>query len=157
MEYLDRIILIMHIFLGAMLFMLAGIMQLIVGPIIGKIENSDDRNKASGVIKRRVEPLIRTIIIMMTLSALYLLYSRWANIGTSSLIWVKIIFGGTALIFANLLHFYFRPIKMNLKISEQNEDVAKLNKLNKVTFYMEKVVLAGSVFAFFMGVLYNHF
>lgn len=123
---------------------------------MSKIKSAQDKQEAMAVIRKRAEPVMKSAILIMSISALYLIHSRWALIQASWVMSIKVLLGGSALIFANTLHFYLRKRKMKLQKSNSPQDERTLKKIQTLSQVMEKTVLIGAVSAYLLGVAYNH-
>ena len=156
MEYLNNIVIIIHIIFGAVLFMFSGIMQLVVGPAMSVVKMGPEKKLAQQVLQKRAQRSMHVAILVMTITALYLLHARWGMIVSSHLFILKVTWGAFALIMANILHFGIRFKRMKLQKSEDPLDQAKLERLKKKVWAIEKVILVSAVLAFVLGVVFNH-
>ncbi|MES0489470.1 MAG: hypothetical protein ABUK01_05715 [Leptospirales bacterium] len=156
MDFLYNIVVIVHVVFGAVLFMFSGIMQLVVGPAMSHFQMSPEKKSAQQVLQKRAQRSMHVAIVVMSLTALYLLHSRWGMIQSSNLLIVKVIFGAFALIMANILHFGVRFKRMKLQKSENPEDKLKLDRLKKKIWAIEKIILYSAATAFILGVVFNH-
>jgi len=154
METIDSLILVAHIVCGAALFMTTIIMQLVMTNVMKRVPMSDGKMAAQNFIKTRWKPVVNGVIIVMTLSAFYLLSTRWYMISVTPLLHAKIFFGGLTLLLANLLHFYWPGKKRRL---EKRGETAAVIRLSARTAIYEKVVLVGAATTFLLGVIFNHF
>jgi len=152
--YLNDIAVFAHVISGTILVMTLVIMQLVIGPAMARLTNGDEKKSAVSVIQRRWHPVVDAVIIVQSVTALYFLVTRWQIIGTTPILHFKVTFGIIALVCANALHFYYRGFKRRLSATGQKERLARINKLTR---YMEKVVLVTGVSAFLLGVIFNHF
>ncbi len=147
------IVLLIHVLTGAIFVMTLVIMQIVVGPAMGKVPASEGKTAAQGVIQKRWVPVIDAAIIIQSVTALIILIERWDMIAASPLLHVKITFGIIALVLANLLHFYWRGKKQKLKREGKTEEFKKLNQL---TMFLEKAALVFAVATFVLAVSFNH-
>ncbi len=154
METLDSFILVTHIIFGAAFVFTMAAIQIVTGPALSKISPGQEKQKAARIVQTRAAPAMDFAIIVMDMTAAYLLYSRWDEIGAALWLHIKTTFGFTALLIANLLHFYWRSKKKRLKAEGADE---AFSKLSRRTLLLEKVVLTCAAITFLMGVTYNHF
>lgn len=154
METLDNVVLFLHIVFGAAFATAVLLMQLVVGPAMSKLSPGEEKQNASKVIQKRAQRAIDVVIVVMTVTAIYLAITRWDIIVGEHLLHIKITFGITALIVANLLHFYFRGKKNRLKAAGKEEAFLALSRK---TLFLEKFVLISVPAAFLLGVTFNHF
>ena len=129
------------------------IMQLVVGPALGKLSAGPEKDAALAVIQGRWRPVIDTTIVILTITALYLLITKWGLIAFNPLLLVKISFGLMTLFLANLLHFYFRGVKRRLTAKGKTDSLADINRL---TLIMERVALVTGAITFLLGLTFNH-
>lgn len=153
MENIDSFILFLHVVVGAIFAITVTVVQLVVGPAMSKIPAGADKLKAVAVIQGRARPAMDIAIILQTLTATYLLITRWDMIGGSVYLHIKVSLGIIALVMANLLHFYWRGKKVRLKAEGKIE---QFKALAARTLSFEKVVLVTAPAAFLMGVAFNH-
>jgi hypothetical protein len=153
MENVDSFILFVHIVVGAIFAITVTVVQTVVGPAMSKIPAGDDKLKAVAIIQSRARPAMDIAIILQTLTAIYLLITRWDMIGDSVYMHIKVSLGIIALVIANLLHFYWRGKKMRLKAEEKTD---QFNKLAARMLQFEKVILFTAPIVFLMGVAFNH-
>jgi len=138
---------------GTILVMTLVLMQLVVAPAMSKISNGEEKQLAAGVIQGRWHPVVDAAIIVQSLTAVYLMVTRWELIGQEHILHVKVTFGITALVMANLLHFYYRGKKRRLKTAGEMERLAVLSKR---TATMEKVTLVTAAVTWLLAVTFNH-
>ncbi len=150
---MDNLIVVTHIVCGAVLFMTAIIMQLVTGPALSRTDDGEGKRSAQEYIQKRWMPFVDGVIILLTLTALYLIATRMEMIGASLLLTVKVTLGATVLTLANLMHFYWRNKKRSLK--ESGDDDAFKN-LSKQTAIYEKMILTLAPLTFLLGVIFNH-
>ncbi len=153
MESFYDIALFLHIVCGAIFAMTLIIMQVVVGPALAKLPPGEGKQAAQLVVQTRWHPLVDVVIITLTITALFLAFSRWEMIAAEHYFHLKVATGVTALTLANLLHFYFRGKKRKLKADGETE---KFDKMSRLTTMMERVALVTGPFAFLMGILWNH-
>jgi len=153
MESVDSFIVFLHIVVGAIFAITVTVVQLVVGPAMARIPAGDDKLKAAAVIQGRARPAMDIAIILQTLTAIYLLVTRWDMIGASVYLHIKISLGIIALVIANLLHFYWRGKKVRLKAEGRIEE---FKALAGRALLFEKVVLVTAPATFLMGVAFNH-
>jgi hypothetical protein len=151
---MDSIIVSLHVIVGAVLFMFSGIMQLVVGPAVKLLPESEHKAVALKQLQGRAQPAMGIAIVLQILTAGHLVHSRWDTIVNVPWMSVKAAFGTLALTLAAILHFYIRYRKKSLAKNGRKEDAAKLSK---TAFIMEKIVLISAVTTFIMGVLFNHY
>lgn len=153
METIDSFILFLHIVVGAIFAITVMVVQLVVGPAMSRIPAGDDKQKAAAVIQNRARRAMDVAIILQSLTATYLLITRWDMIGASVYLHIKVSLGIITLVIANLLHFYWRGKKLRLK-AEEKMDEFKALAARTLTF--EKVILVTAPATFLMGVAFNH-
>ncbi len=146
-------ILTAHIIGGAMLAMTLVIMQLVILPGIGKISEAKEKKVMVSMIQGRWHPVIDVVIIIMILSGIYLLITRWSMIGASHWLHVKVSFGFFALASAASLHFYFKQLKKKLAANGETE---RLKKIQRRTLIIEKITLVSAAITFLMGIFFSH-
>ena len=145
--------LFIHIIGGVILVMTLVIMQLIVSPALSKLPPGPEKQSAAMVIQVRWHPVVDVVIITQTVTAIYLIVYQLDWLTESLLLQVKVTFGIVTLLFANLLHFYFRGKKRRLKAEGKTE---KFQKAVTLTGRMEKVVLAAGAATFLLALFLNH-
>ncbi|MBI5179332.1 MAG: hypothetical protein HZA04_08775 [Nitrospinae bacterium] len=153
MDTLMSIVIFFHVIAATMFAMTLIIMQLVVSPALAKIPGGPEKEAASAVIQNRWHPIVDTVIIILDITGLILLLTRWHLIGTNIILHVKVTFGIIALLCANLLHFYYRGYKRKLKAQGNVERLAAINRLTEI---LEKTALITGVLAFISGITFNH-
>ena len=153
MEIFNALILFIHIAFGAVLAVTVMLMQTTVGPAMAKIPAGDEKTEAVAILQSRAHKAMDIVIIVMTITALYLIVARWEMIGASVWLMVKITFGIITLTVANLLHFYWKGKKKRLKQEGRTEE---FTALSAKTMMFEKIVLVGAPITFLMGIAFNH-
>ncbi len=153
MESVDSFIVLIHVIVGAVFAIGVAFMQTITGPAMSRIPAGEDKMKAAAIIQGRAQPAMDTAIIVQSLTAIYLLVTRWDMIGASVFFLVKISFGIIALVTANLLHFHWRGKKRRLKAAGKTDE---FKNLSARTLKFEKLVLVTAPLAFILGVVFNH-
>lgn len=153
METIDTLLLFIHIAFGAVFAVTVTLMQTTVGPAMSRIPAGDEKAQAVGILQSRAHRAMDIVIIVMTITALYLIVARWEIIGASVWLMIKITFGVITLAIANLLHFYWRGKKKKLKSARRQDE---FTALSRKTLMFEKVVLMGAPITFLMGVAFNH-
>jgi len=153
MENIDSFILFLHVVVGAIFAITVTVVQLVVGPAMKQIPAGAEKLKAVAILQGRVQPAMDTAIILQSLTAIYLLITRWEVISASAYLHVKISLGIIALVTANLLHFYWRGKKVRLKAEGKMD---QFKALAGRTLLFEKVVLVTAPATFLMGVAFNH-
>ncbi len=153
MENIDSFILFLHVIAGAIFAITVTVVQLVVGPAMKQIPAGAEKLKAVAILQGRVQPAMDTAIILQSLTAIYLLITRWEMISASAYLHVKISMGIIALVTANLLHFYWRGKKVRLKAEGKMD---QFKALAGRTLFFEKVVLVTAPATFLMGVAFNH-
>ncbi|HEB71518.1 MAG TPA: hypothetical protein ENI77_02740 [Nitrospirae bacterium] len=153
MEGIDSFILFLHVIAGAIFAITVTVVQLVVGPAMKQIPAGAEKLKAVAILQGRVQPAMDTAIILQSLTAIYLLITRWEMISASAYLHVKISMGIIALVTANLLHFYWRGKKVRLKAEGKMD---QFKALAGRTLLFEKVVLVTAPATFLMGVAFNH-
>jgi len=154
METIYPFIVIIHIIAGTILVAFSSIMQLVVGPAVKKLSAGDDKSKFLIQLKKRRIPVMDGAIIIQILTALFLFHSRHEVIFQSSLMGIKALAGGLALILAFVAHFYIRGKKEK---ADKTGNKALSEKLSGYGLWIEKTVLIGGSIAFFSGIIFNHF
>ena len=150
---MDHLLFTIHALAGAAFGVMVLAMQLVVNPAMAKIPAGEPKNLAAAVIGSRARVAVDILIVLQTLTAMYLLHARWAMIAASPWLMAKVTAGATALALANLLHFYWRGKKLRLKAAGKTEE---FNALSAFTMKMEKIVLMTVPAAWIMGVLWSH-
>ncbi len=130
------------------------IMQYAVGPAMGKLPGTPEKEGAAGLLQGRWHPVVDTAIILLSATGVMLMAMRWHLIGVTPLLHWKTSFGIIALLLANTLHFYYRPYKKRLKAAGKTE---RLQDVNRLTGKMEKAALVFGLAAYLSGISYNHF
>ncbi|GMT42789.1 MAG: hypothetical protein IEMM0002_1200 [bacterium] len=143
-----------HVICGTVLVMTVVMMQLVVGPSMAGITDARQKKSTVAGIQKRWHPVVDAAIIIQTITGLFFIITRWHVIGTTTILHFKVTFGLIALFCANLLHFYYRGLKRRLAAKGQTDRLARVNRL---TGYMEKIVLVTAGITFLLGVTYNHF
>ncbi len=151
---MSELVTVVHMLCGAAFAVTLVIMQLGVGPAMGKILPSPGKEHAVKIIHGRIRLSTDIIIILMIATATYLLMVKQEIIFWSIWLQVKITLGGLAIIIGALLHFYWRGKKRKLKKAGKDDEHKALTKR---TLMYEKVVLVLANFAWIMAVFYNHF
>lgn len=152
-EAMDSVIVYIHVICGAAFAVTMAVQQLVVGPAMSVIPAGDEKRKAAGIVQARARTAMDAAIIIQTVTSIILLITRWDMIAASHLMHIKIFLGVIALIFANLLHFYWRGKKRRLK---ERGETDRFSALNRRTLIIEKAVLAAALLAFLMGAAFNH-
>ena len=153
MENLMGTMVFLHVLFGVVLAMTLIIMQLVINPALANIPAGADKQNFAAVVQKRWHPVVDIAIIVLTLTALFFLHARWAEIIASSILPIKAITGIIALSCANLLHFYYRGKKRKLKAAGETEKLAKATAL---TTKLEKVALIFGATTFLLALFYNH-
>ncbi|MDH5637252.1 MAG: hypothetical protein OEZ04_02040 [Nitrospinota bacterium] len=151
---LDSLVTTIHVLGGATFAVTATLMQTVVGPAMARIPAGAPKAEAAGVIQSRARLAMDIIIVIQSVTAVYLLFTRWEMISASGWLMAKITFGAVALTMALLLHFYWRGKKARLKAAGET---VRFEALSSWTLKMEKVVLVAAPAAFIMGVILGHF
>ena len=150
----DHIIFITHALAGAAFGVMVLVMQTVINPAMAKIPAGEPKNQAGAIVVGRARLAVDILIVGQTITAFYLLATRWSLIGGHPWLMAKVALGGTALALANLLHFYWRGKKMRLKAAGKTEEFAALAAF---TMRLEKIVLIAVPGAWIMGVIWSHF
>ncbi|VAX21921.1 hypothetical protein MNBD_NITROSPINAE03-48 [hydrothermal vent metagenome] len=153
MENIDSFMVFLHVVVGAIFAITVTVVQLVVGPAMARIPAGEGKLRAVAVIQGRAARAMDIAIILQSLTAIYLLITRWEMISASSYLHVKISLGIIALVTANLLHFYWRGKKQRLKAEGKMDE---FKALAGRTLFFEKVVLVTAPATFLMGVAFNH-
>ncbi|VAX20608.1 hypothetical protein MNBD_NITROSPINAE04-2543 [hydrothermal vent metagenome] len=153
MENIDGFIVFLHVVVGAIFAITVTVVQLVVAPAMKQIPAGEGKLKAVAVIQGRAARAMDIAIILQSLTAVYLLITRWEMISASAYLHVKISLGIIALVTANLLHFYWRGKKARLKAEGKMDE---FKALAGRTLFFEKVVLVTAPATFLMGVAFNH-
>lgn len=149
----DELVVFLHIICGTILVITLLIMQLAIGPALAKIPGGKEKKDALAVIHRRWRPVVDIAIIILTLSALYLLFTRWIMIVSMPLFYIKLPFAVITLFLANALHFYYRRVKQKLIAQGKKE---RLDNVNRLTMMMERIALVTGTITFLLGISFNH-
>jgi len=150
---LDEVVVFIHVICGAAFVVTMAMMQLVVGPAMSRLPASEDKLKVVAVIQGRAQPAMDIVIIILIVTAAYLVTSKWALVAANHWLHIKLSFGAFALTLAALLHFYWRGKKKRLKTEGLTE---QFQALSKRTMTLEKVVLVTAWITFLMGVAFNH-
>lgn len=150
---MDSLFVVAHLVAGAILAVIAPVMQLAVGPGLKKIPGSPEKEVGVAHLKKRVQRTQDLVIVVMLVTVAYLLHSRWEMIAGNHLLETKILFGGAALLVASFMHFFYRAKKERVKASG---DMERFKKMNALSQKLEKVVLVGAPTAFLLGVWFGH-
>ncbi len=150
---MDSLVVVVHVIAGAFLAVTAPTMQLAIGPGLKRIPPSPEKEAGVGFFKKRIQTTQDVVIAVMLLTVGYMIHSRWQMIAGNHLLETKILFGGSALLVASFLHFYYRAKKERVKAAGDNEGLARMNALSAK---LEKVVLIGAPTAFVLGVWFGH-
>ncbi len=129
------------------------VMQYAVSPAMAKMPAGPEKDAAVKFLHSRWHPVVDAAIITLSVTGFLILLLRWRVIGATFTLHWKTSFGFVALLCAGLLHFYFRGYKARLKGAGQTE---RLQKINRITGYMEKTALITGVLAYLAGVSFNH-
>lgn len=149
----DGLIIFIHLVSATILVMTLVLMQLVIGPAISKIPDANHRRLAQDVIKGRWHPVVDAVIIILSVTGLFMLVTRWRLIGADQLLHVKVTLGIITLACANLLHFYYRGLKRRLASGNETERLASINRL---TIRLEKVTLVTGIITFLLAITFNH-
>lgn len=153
MSYLYVIMVFIHVICASILVMTLVIMQLVVSPALAHIPAGEEKQRAAAVIQTRWTPVADTVIVVISITALYFLVGEWRMVVGSYVLLVKATFGIITLVCANLAHFYYRGLKRRLK-AEGNAD--RLAGVSRFSAKLERTALIFGVFTFLLGVYFNH-
>jgi uncharacterized membrane protein len=153
MEALMGVMVFLHVLFGVVLAMTLVIMQLVINPALANIPAGIEKQNFAAVVQRRWHPVVDSAIVVLTLTALFFLHGRWAEIVASPILPFKVTTGIITLTCANLLHFYFRGKKRRLKAAGETEKLAKTSAL---TAKLEKVALIFGATTLVLALSYNH-
>lgn len=150
---MDNIVVVVHIIAGAVLAVVAMVMQLGVGPTLQRIPQSAEKETAVTFMKGRIQKAQDVAIILVWVTVGHLAHSRWEMIVDSPLLMTKIAFGSAALITATIMHFVVRGTKERLK---RDGKMDAFRSLTRRAAPFEKIVLIGAPTAFVLGVYLGH-
>ncbi|MDH5508789.1 MAG: hypothetical protein OEZ32_00350 [Nitrospinota bacterium] len=150
---LDSLVTTLHILGGAAFAVTVALMQTVLGPAMARIPAGERKTEAVAIIQGRARLAMDIVIVIQSLTAAYLLLTRWEMISASLWLMTKISIGTVALATALLLHFYWRGKKARLKAAGEAQ---RFEALSSWTLKMEGVVLAAAPTAFIMGVILGH-
>lgn len=148
-----RLIVFFHIIAADIFAFTLVVMQYAVSPAMAKMPAGPEKDKAVKFLHSRWHPVVDAAIIVLSITGLLILLLRWRIIGAVFTLHWKTSFGFVALLCAGLLHFYFRGCKARLKADGQTE---QLQKINRLTGYMEKTALITGILAYLAGISFNH-
>ena len=152
-EHYYRLIVFFHIIAADVFAFTLVIMQYAVSPAMAKMPAGPEKDKAVKFLHSRWHPVVDAAIITLSITGFLILLLRWRIIGAVFTLHWKTSFGFVALLCAGLLHFYFRGYKARLKAEGKTE---QLQKINRITGYMEKTALITGVLAYLAGISFNH-
>ncbi len=150
---MDSLIVYIHIVCGMLFGVTLIIMQLVTGPAMGKIKPGEDKEQAVAIIQGRAHITMDIVIVIQSITVIYLLITRWDMIGANLTLHIKSTLGITALVLANLLHFYWRGKKRRLKAEGAME---QFQALSRRTMNIERVVLVCAALTILLAVGFNH-
>ncbi|MDH4261975.1 MAG: hypothetical protein OEV78_02910 [Spirochaetia bacterium] len=150
---MDSIIVFVHIIAGTVLVSMSSIMQLIVGPAVSLLTDSNQKKLVTEKLKKRRVPVMDGAIIIQIMTAMYLVHARWNMILSEPVMRVKALSGIIALSLAFSAHFYFRNKKNKLMTAGKT---AELKTLNEKTRFIEPLVLVFGAIAYVIGIYFNH-
>jgi hypothetical protein len=153
MESIYGLVVFIHVICASALTLTLIIMQLVIGPALEQLPDGEQKQAVTSVIQGRWHPVVDVVILLLTLTALYLLVAQWRLIGTTPILHIKVTFGIITLVCVNGLHFYFRGFKRKLKAEGKIE---RLKDITRLTRLMEKTALIFGPLTFLVGVLFNH-
>jgi len=153
MESIYGLIVFIHIICASILTLTLIIMQLVIAPALEQLPAGEQKQAVVSVIQGRWHPVVDVVILLLTLTGLYLLVVQWRLIGTTPILHIKVTFGIITLVCVNALHFYFRGFKRKLKAEGKFE---RLKEITRLTRLLEKTALIFGPLTFLLGVFFNH-
>lgn len=130
------------------------IMQNVTTKIMQMIPPGPLKKEVDEFLERGWRRVMTVFIILMIVTALYMIHAHLAMILSHKLYIVKAITGSVAIIAVALNHFYFRFAKKKNAANESEK--RKINILKKVSSTLEKTAMYFAVFTAILAVVIKH-
>ncbi len=152
---LSSLPILLHIVASSLFTMNVLIMQIVVARILQRIPAGDLRRKINSHLDVTWRRWMGVIILVLALTAFFLLYTRWEMIWNSPYYFWKALTGTFTITLALSNHFVFRYWKKKRMLAAGEDERVKKG-YQRTSRWIEKATLAGALLTYVMAILFHH-
>jgi len=151
---LTEIFTVLHIIAGAFFAMNMIIMQNVTTRIMQMIPPGSLKKDVDNFLEKGWRRVMTVFIILMIITALYMIHANLTMILTHKLYILKAITGSIAIIAVASNHFYFRFAKK--KKAKNASEEKRIDTLKKISGILEKTAMYFAVFTALLAIFIKH-